>query len=95
MKVVLFCGLKYQSAIGLFLSFVDISFYKKITALFVGTAGVWRISAINDAGGWNDRTTVEDMDLAVRAALHGWKFIYVGDIKVMNLCYLKPEQLDV
>jgi len=48
---------------------------------FNGTAGVWRISAIDDAGGWKDRTTVEDMDLAVRAMLQGWKFVYVGDIK--------------
>ncbi|PAN35488.1 hypothetical protein PAHAL_6G213000 [Panicum hallii] len=51
---------------------------------FNGTAGVWRISAINDAGGWKDRTTVEDMDLAVRAMLRGWKFIYVGNIKVKS-----------
>jgi hypothetical protein len=34
---------------------------------FNGTAGVWRINALNEAGGWKDRTTVEDMDLAVRA----------------------------
>jgi beta-mannan synthase len=47
-----------------------------------GTAGVWRTTAINEAGGWKDRTTVEDMDLAVRASLNGWKFIYVGDIRV-------------
>ncbi|KAE9465473.1 hypothetical protein C3L33_02627, partial [Rhododendron williamsianum] len=38
---------------------------------FNGTAGVWRIQAVNDAGGWKDRTTVEDMDLAVRASLKG------------------------
>ncbi|KAH7547789.1 hypothetical protein JRO89_XS14G0016500 [Xanthoceras sorbifolium] len=44
---------------------------------FNGTAGVWRISALNEAGGWKDRTTVEDMDLAVRASLKGWKFVYV------------------
>ncbi|MQM01601.1 hypothetical protein Taro_034359 [Colocasia esculenta] len=50
-----------------------------------GTAGVWRISAIDDAGGWNDRTTVEDMDLSVRACLKGWKFIYDGDIKVSHM----------
>ncbi|XP_078444319.1 putative glucomannan 4-beta-mannosyltransferase 11 [Wolffia australiana] len=49
-----------------------------------GTAGVWRISAIADAGGWYDRTTVEDMDLAVRATLKGWKFVYVGDVKVKS-----------
>ncbi|MFQ6640287.1 hypothetical protein Gotur_015247 [Gossypium turneri] len=52
--------------------------------MMAGTAGVWRISAINEAGGWKDRTTVEDMDLAVRASLKGWKFVYVGDLKVKN-----------
>ncbi|XXG62973.1 hypothetical protein AAC387_Pa05g1255 [Persea americana] len=51
---------------------------------FNGTAGVWRISALNEAGGWKDRTTVEDMDLAVRASLKGWKFVYIGDVKVKN-----------
>ncbi|VAH27727.1 unnamed protein product [Triticum turgidum subsp. durum] len=44
---------------------------------FNGTAGVWRTAAIKEAGGWKDRTTVEDMDLAIRATLKGWKFIYV------------------
>ncbi|XP_059669825.1 glucomannan 4-beta-mannosyltransferase 1-like isoform X1 [Cornus florida] len=51
---------------------------------FNGTAGVWRIKAVNDAGGWKDRTTVEDMDLAVRASLKGWKFVFVGDLAVKN-----------
>ncbi|XP_016482818.1 glucomannan 4-beta-mannosyltransferase 9-like [Nicotiana tabacum] len=51
---------------------------------FNGTAGVWRITALNEAGGWKDRTTVEDMDLAVRAGLKGWKFVYVGELKVKN-----------
>ncbi|KAM1175639.1 hypothetical protein ACFX2I_028022 [Malus domestica] len=51
---------------------------------FNGTAGVWRIAALNEAGGWKDRTTVEDMDLAVRASLRGWKFIYLSDLKVKN-----------
>ncbi|KAL8145949.1 hypothetical protein AgCh_003904 [Apium graveolens] len=49
-----------------------------------GTAGVWRIKALDEAGGWKDRTTVEDMDLAVRATLQGWKFVFVNDIKVIN-----------
>ncbi|KAH7511998.1 hypothetical protein FEM48_Zijuj12G0043500 [Ziziphus jujuba var. spinosa] len=51
---------------------------------FNGTAGVWRIQAIKEAGGWKDRTTVEDMDLAVRASLKGWKFVFVGDVGVKN-----------
>ncbi|KAK6231764.1 hypothetical protein SCA6_001837 [Theobroma cacao] len=51
---------------------------------FNGTAGVWRIAALNEAGGWKDRTTVEDMDLAVRASLKGWKFLYLGSLKVLS-----------
>nr|XP_043631604.1 glucomannan 4-beta-mannosyltransferase 9-like [Erigeron canadensis] len=51
---------------------------------FNGTAGVWRMAAIDQAGGWKDRTTVEDMDLAVRASLKGWKFLYIGSLKVKN-----------
>ncbi|XP_057954199.1 glucomannan 4-beta-mannosyltransferase 2 [Malania oleifera] len=51
---------------------------------FNGTAGVWRIAAINEAGGWKDRTTVEDMDLAVRAGLKGWRFVYLGDLQVKS-----------
>ena len=47
-----------------------------------GTAGVWRISALYESGGWNHRTTVEDMDLAVRASLRGWKFLYLPNLKV-------------
>ncbi|KFK34844.1 hypothetical protein AALP_AA5G200500 [Arabis alpina] len=51
---------------------------------FNGTAGVWRISDLNEAGGWRDRTIVEDMDLAVRAHLSGRKFVFVDDVKVKN-----------
>lgn len=50
-----------------------------------GTAGVWRIAALNEAGGWKDRTTVEDMDLAVRASLKGWKFVYLSHLKVLKI----------
>ena len=49
---------------------------------FNGTAGVWRIKTLEDAGGWLERTTVEDMDIAVRAHLHGWKFIFLNDVEV-------------
>ncbi|WOK96312.1 putative xyloglucan glycosyltransferase 2 [Canna indica] len=50
---------------------------------FNGTAGVWRIKALEDSGGWLERTTVEDMDIAVRAHLKGWKFIFLNDVKVL------------
>ncbi|KAE9449161.1 hypothetical protein C3L33_18928, partial [Rhododendron williamsianum] len=55
---------------------------------FNGTAGVWRIKALEDSGGWLERTTVEDMDIAVRAHLNGWKFIFLNDVRA--LCEL-PE----
>ncbi|XP_003635418.2 probable xyloglucan glycosyltransferase 6 [Vitis vinifera] len=58
---------------------------------FNGTAGVWRIKALEDCGGWLERTTVEDMDVAVRAHLCGWKFIYLNDVKC--LCEL-PESYE-
>lgn len=58
---------------------------------FNGTAGVWRIKALEDCGGWLERTTVEDMDIAVRAHLCGWKFIYLDDVRC--LCEL-PESYE-
>jgi cellulose synthase/poly-beta-1,6-N-acetylglucosamine synthase-like glycosyltransferase len=47
---------------------------------FNGTAGLWRIEAIQDAGGWNSDTLTEDLDLSYRAQLKGWKFKYVEGI---------------
>ncbi|HEX5412832.1 MAG TPA: cellulose synthase family protein [Terriglobia bacterium] len=47
---------------------------------FNGTAGMWRRSAIEDAGGWEHDTLTEDTDLSYRAQLKGWKFIYNPDI---------------
>jgi beta-mannan synthase len=51
---------------------------------FNGTAGVWRRTCIIDAGGWNHRTTVEDLDLSLRAHLRGWKFIFLDDVTCLN-----------
>jgi cellulose synthase/poly-beta-1,6-N-acetylglucosamine synthase-like glycosyltransferase len=48
---------------------------------FNGTAGVWRRSAIDDAGGWQHDTLTEDTDLSYRAQLRGWKFIYRQDVE--------------
>ncbi|XP_073050976.1 probable xyloglucan glycosyltransferase 5 [Primulina eburnea] len=70
-----------QQVNGVFLNFFG----------FNGTAGVWRIQALEDSGGWLERTTVEDMDIAVRAHLNGWKFIYLNDVKV--LCEV-PESFE-
>ena len=47
---------------------------------FNGTAGVWRRTAIDDAGGWQHDTLTEDTDLSYRAQLRGWQFIYLPEI---------------
>lgn len=47
---------------------------------FNGTAGLWRRSCIEDAGGWASDTLTEDLDLSYRAQLKGWKFKYLGEI---------------
>lgn len=46
---------------------------------FNGTAGIWRKTAIIDAGGWQHDTVTEDMDLSFRAQIRGWKFVYVPE----------------
>jgi cellulose synthase/poly-beta-1,6-N-acetylglucosamine synthase-like glycosyltransferase len=48
---------------------------------FNGTAGMWRRSAIEEAGGWQHDTLTEDTDLSYRAQLKGWKFIYLQDVE--------------
>ncbi len=53
---------------------------------FNGTAGVWRKSAIYDAGGWEHDTITEDMDLSYRAQMKGWRFVYLND-------YVTPAEL--
>lgn len=49
---------------------------------FNGTAGVWRKSCIEDAGGWHIGTLVEDMDLSYRAQMRGWKCKFLDDFVV-------------
>jgi cellulose synthase/poly-beta-1,6-N-acetylglucosamine synthase-like glycosyltransferase len=48
---------------------------------FNGTAGVWRRTAIEAAGGWEHDTLTEDTDLSYRAQLKGWKFVYLQDVE--------------
>jgi cellulose synthase/poly-beta-1,6-N-acetylglucosamine synthase-like glycosyltransferase len=47
---------------------------------FNGTAGVWRRTAIVDAGGWQHDTLTEDLDLSYRAQIRGWKFLFLPDV---------------
>jgi len=56
---------------------------------FNGTAGMWRRSCIEDAGGWHHDTLTEDLDLSYRAQMRGWKFVYLPD--VTSPAELPPE----
>jgi cellulose synthase/poly-beta-1,6-N-acetylglucosamine synthase-like glycosyltransferase len=47
---------------------------------FNGTAGMWRRSCIDDAGGWQHDTLTEDLDLSYRAQIKGWKFLFLPEL---------------
>ena len=47
---------------------------------FNGTAGIWRRTAIADAGGWQHDTLTEDLDLSYRAQMRGWQFIFLPNL---------------
>ncbi|MEM7536604.1 MAG: glycosyltransferase [Chloroflexota bacterium] len=49
---------------------------------FNGTAGVWRRTCMEDAGGWEGDTLTEDLDLSYRAQLRGWRMVYQPDVVV-------------
>lgn len=49
---------------------------------FNGTAGIWRRSCIDDAGGWSSDTLTEDLDLSYRAQLKGWRILYLPQVEV-------------
>ena len=48
---------------------------------FNGTAGMWRIQAIVDGGGWQHDTLTEDTDLSYRSQMAGWKFKYLPEVE--------------
>lgn len=58
-----------RSRIGLFLN-------------FNGTAGIWRAECIRQAGGWQQDTLTEDLDLSYRAQLAGWRFLILPEVGV-------------
>lgn len=49
---------------------------------FNGTAGVWRVSAVEAAGGWQGDTLAEDLDLALRAQAAGWRARLAEGVRV-------------
>jgi cellulose synthase/poly-beta-1,6-N-acetylglucosamine synthase-like glycosyltransferase len=49
---------------------------------FLGSAGSWRLQAIEEAGGWQGDTQVEDVDISVAAQLKGWQILYLSHLRV-------------
>jgi cellulose synthase/poly-beta-1,6-N-acetylglucosamine synthase-like glycosyltransferase len=47
---------------------------------FNGTAGIWRRTCIEQAGGWEHDTLAEDVDLSYRAQIRGWNFVFLPEI---------------
>lgn len=62
---------------------------KKHFINFNGTAGIWRRSTIEDAGGWQGDTITEDLDLSYRAQLNGWEIKYLENL--ISPAELPPE----
>lgn len=58
---------------------------------FNGTAGIWRKSTIEKAGGWQGDTLTEDLDLSYRAQMAGARFVYLVDNTVPAEL---PEDID-
>lgn len=56
--------------------------HSRLLTNFNGSAGVWRKTAITDAGGWQADTLTEDLDLSYRAQLHGWRVLYLPEVVV-------------
>jgi cellulose synthase/poly-beta-1,6-N-acetylglucosamine synthase-like glycosyltransferase len=72
-------------AVSLDLHFLIEQKAKSLTNLYMnfnGTAGIWRTSCINDAGGWHTSTLVEDLDLSYRVQMKGWKCLFLEDVVV-------------
>jgi cellulose synthase/poly-beta-1,6-N-acetylglucosamine synthase-like glycosyltransferase len=67
-------------------------------ANFNGSGGIWRIDAIEKAGGWRDATLTEDLDLSYRVQLDGGRIVYRPDVVVpaelpASLAAYKQQQM--
>lgn len=54
----------------------------QLPVIFHGTAGMWRATALEDAGGWNCVSEVEDVEISIRSALRGHRIVYLDHIRV-------------
>ncbi|MDQ3848838.1 MAG: glycosyltransferase, partial [Thermoproteota archaeon] len=80
-----YSSLTEAQAVALDLHFLIEQKAKSLSHLYMnfnGTAGIWRTSCINDAGGWHTSTLVEDLDLSFRVQMKGWRCLFLEDVVV-------------
>ena len=71
--------------------------YNGLCMNFNGTAGVWRKTALQAAGGWQGDTLTEDLDLSYRVQLAGYRIRFDFDLECPaelpnNVAALKSQQ---
>ncbi len=79
----LFSALTRVQAIGIDGHFVieqSARSWNRLFFNFNGTGGIWRKSAIDEAGGWQSDTLTEDLDLSYRTQLAGWRARFLLDV---------------
>jgi cellulose synthase/poly-beta-1,6-N-acetylglucosamine synthase-like glycosyltransferase len=54
-----------------------------LLSTFNGTGGVWRKRSIAECGGWDPEQLTEDVDLAYRAQLQGWRGMTVAHVAAL------------
>ncbi|MEM1550308.1 MAG: glycosyltransferase [Candidatus Bathyarchaeia archaeon] len=63
-----------------FANFLQSSFSKcNMTVGFTGHGGIFRRKSLEDIGGWTNNTIAEDLDIAYRLQLRGWRALYLED----------------
>jgi cellulose synthase/poly-beta-1,6-N-acetylglucosamine synthase-like glycosyltransferase len=80
-----YSSLTEAQAVALDLHFLIEQKAKSLSHLYMnfnGTAGIWRTSCIEEAGGWHTTTLVEDLDLSYRVQMKGWRCLFLEDVVV-------------
>lgn len=62
----------------------DVRARRGVPFQFNGTGGIWRRTAIEEAGGWSHDTLSEDLDLVLRTYLKGWTGVFLMEPHVVG-----------
>jgi cellulose synthase/poly-beta-1,6-N-acetylglucosamine synthase-like glycosyltransferase len=62
----------------------DVRARRGVPFQFNGTGGIWRRSAVEEAGGWSHDTLSEDLDLVLRTYLKGWGGVFLMEPHVVG-----------